>query len=470
MTTIYDGASNEHLTGWTTSAAGPNQSVMTPIGNLVKRSRDLVRNNPYAASAMGVLVSNVVGSGIRPRFTVKSSARDALVSDEWDRYSESCDAAGVTDFYGLQALAFRSMLESGEVLASLSFQRDVGGSPGTAIQLLESDYIDSTRHDFGLPSQAADLYGLRVRGGRVVGYWLFNQHPNDDFASPWSSTLHGTDNILRMIEVKRAGQLRGVPVLSPVIVRLANLESYEQAELIRKEIESCFAGYVTSPEYLGSPGDETGYSDEAGRAVKFEDVRPGTIRHLPPGASITFASPQVSPDYPAFVDSQLRAVASGLGVPHFLLTSDLSNVNFSSARIGLHEFRRRVRVYQERVIVHQFCKPIMRRFIDTLVASGKIPVKHGITVDWVPQRFEPIDPVDEAKADVIRLEAGLASYQEIIAHNGRDFADVVSEIKAFQELMPSEVLPKGPYAAKTDGPEAPVDDPEGGPSGGDQSA
>ena len=64
----YDGAARGRLNGsWRT----PNTSADAEIGAsaqlLRDRMRDLVRNNPYAANALSVLVTHAVGAGIVPR-------------------------------------------------------------------------------------------------------------------------------------------------------------------------------------------------------------------------------------------------------------------------------------------------------------------------------------------------------------------------------------------------------------------
>jgi capsid protein len=42
---------------------------------------------------------------------------------------------------------------------------------------------------------------------------------------------------------------------------------------------------------------------------------------------------------------QLRAIAMGMGITYEQLTGDLTNVNYSSIRAGLIEFRRRCAIY-----------------------------------------------------------------------------------------------------------------------------
>jgi capsid protein len=58
---------------------------------------------------------------------------------------------------------------------------------------------------------------------------------------------------------------------------------------------------------------------------------------------------------------QFRAVAAAMGITYEQLTGDLTQVNYSSIRAGLLEFRRRCEAIQHGVIVHQLCRPIWRR-------------------------------------------------------------------------------------------------------------
>src|SRR4029077_19066455 len=52
------------------------------------------------------------------------------------------------------------------------------------------------------------------------------------------------DQILHIFEKERPGQIRGVTSFAPVINRMRNLDDYDDAELWRKKIESCFAAFV----------------------------------------------------------------------------------------------------------------------------------------------------------------------------------------------------------------------------------
>ena len=64
----YDGAKvGRRSDGWITASNDANTEIATDLIRLRNRSRDLVRNNAYAAKAVFALAANLVGTGIIPR-------------------------------------------------------------------------------------------------------------------------------------------------------------------------------------------------------------------------------------------------------------------------------------------------------------------------------------------------------------------------------------------------------------------
>ena len=64
----YEGARLGRRTeGWVVAGTSANAEIGGALPRLRDRSRDLVRNNPYAAKAVQAVVSNLVGTGILPR-------------------------------------------------------------------------------------------------------------------------------------------------------------------------------------------------------------------------------------------------------------------------------------------------------------------------------------------------------------------------------------------------------------------
>src|SRR4051812_11833998 len=97
MDRSYEGSRvTRRTSGWTTAGTSANAEIAPAISTLRNRSRDQVRNNPYARRAIAKLVSASVGTGIMARFPEN-------VAPVWKRWCEQADFEGQLDFYGLQS-------------------------------------------------------------------------------------------------------------------------------------------------------------------------------------------------------------------------------------------------------------------------------------------------------------------------------------------------------------------------------
>jgi hypothetical protein len=142
-------------------------------------AEQLVRNNPHAAKAVAVLVNNIIGAGIMPRAASGDDKLDRKVDALFERWTAECDADGQLDFYGLQTLICREMVEAGEVLVRRRLRRASDGfAVPLQLQVLEADFLDATRSsDVGA--------GRIVQGiefdpvGKRRAYWLHPEHPGD---------------------------------------------------------------------------------------------------------------------------------------------------------------------------------------------------------------------------------------------------------------------------------------------------
>lgn len=140
-TRAYEGAKTGRRTsGWTTGGTSANAEINTSLSALRNRSRDLRRNNAYAAKALSSRVANLIGTGIVAKFS------DDTAQALWKQFVRECDADGQHDLYGLQKLAAETMEESGEVLIRLRWRRPEDGlAVPLQLQVLEPDYIDTMK-------------------------------------------------------------------------------------------------------------------------------------------------------------------------------------------------------------------------------------------------------------------------------------------------------------------------------------
>jgi capsid protein len=124
---------------WMPGNPGAVAAMLATNTDLRIKSRDLVRRNAWAQSGIEAFVANAVGTGIKPQSLASDERFKTDVQALWRDWVEEADAAGQTDFYGLQALACRAMLEGGECLIRLRPRRPKDGLVvPLQLQLLEA--------------------------------------------------------------------------------------------------------------------------------------------------------------------------------------------------------------------------------------------------------------------------------------------------------------------------------------------
>ncbi|HSF94177.1 MAG TPA: phage portal protein, partial [Thermohalobaculum sp.] len=355
LTRGYEGAAGGRRTeGWRTPGTSADTEIASAGALLRDRMRDLVRNNPHAAKAVSVLVNNIVGAGIMPRAASGDEALDRTVNALWDAWSRRCDADGQLDFYGLQTLVCREMVEAGEVLVRRRPRRSEDGlEVPVQLQVLEADFLDATVS--GQTGSGRAVQGVEFDAiGRRRAYWLFDRHPGDAFGvlrGGFKSRAVPAVEIAHIYEKLRT-QARGVPWGAPVIRSMRDLDDYEVAEIVRKKTEACVTAIV-----FGADEAEQGIApsvvDADGNRV--EQFEPGLIAYARGGKDIRFNQPSATGGYAEYKRASLHTIAAGYRVPYELLTGDLSQVNYSSIRAGLVEFRRMIDAVQWQVFVPGFC-------------------------------------------------------------------------------------------------------------------
>lgn len=421
----YDAASRTTRTNnWTTPATDANAAIRNP--SLIRnRARDLVRNNPWANKGVSVINNNVVGYGIRPQFksAIKRNAKRA--QDLWKAWAETtqCDAYGLTDFYGIQQIAMRAMVESGECLIRL---RPRLASDGLAVpfqlQVLESDYLyefaDGPLQNGGYVQRGIEYDAI----GRRVAYLIYKAHPGaigsfyGNFSAGYSRVP--AYEVIHLFRSDRPGQERGVSWLAPVMIRLREFDIYEDAYLNRQKLGNLFAGFI----YTDDPEDaEEEFSDVS-------ELTPGSMYIMKPNRKVEFSNPPNAGDYGPYTVEVQRAIAAGFNITFESLTGNLSEVNFSSARMGWQDFGRSVDSWRWQLFIPRVCNGVARWFADF---SGIA----DLTQEWTPPARMMVDPAREIPPIIASVRAGLSTLPEAIRSLGYDFHTVMDEIKLSNDYL-----------------------------------
>jgi lambda family phage portal protein len=452
----YLAASQSRRQSRSGSILGPNLLTLAAWQQLIRHSRDAIRNSPIAASAIQKWQSNMVGTGIQPHFAHPDPDIRAAIQKAWDRWVKQADFNGQLSFYGLQTLLAAQLFEAGECFCRYHVVDE--DNTYFQLQLIESEQVPvyyTGQVKFPETSTANKTDDLRMgiifdsATDRRKGYQLYKRQPYDVLGFSGDSLGFiqvGVEDMIHVMKPSRPGDLRGTPHLSSVLMLLEDVEGYADAERLRKRLSACFAFYITKTNVEDQmlPVDNNVPSNDPGTAVTA--LEPGSAQVLLPGESIIAPEVPQSGDFVAFMNNQLHQFAAGVGLTYEALTGDMKGVNYSSARVALLEFRRGVEQYQQQILIDGFADKVMRRWMKEAVLSGNLDLPADYAqdpesyeqCDWVADGFEYVNPKDEVDATQTAIRDGLTSRSREIRKRGLDPATVDAEI-AFERAREKQL-------------------------------
>lgn len=395
---------------------------------LARRARYLVANNGHAAAGATVWESALVGCGIKPQSAHPEEAIRRATNVLWESWTARADRDGLTDFYGLQAIAARRLVVDGEAFAIFLH----GANGEFQLRLMDGEQVNGAYH-----TELA--HGARIVGGvefdeqgHRIAYHAWKQRPGLPIAMSLELLRIPADDVAHLFRPETPGQVRGVSWFAPVLLRLADLDSAHDAQIMRQKVAALLAGFIVDPN-----GDGAGFEGSRDGAGNLDGgLEPGTLKVLGPGQDIRFSDPaSIGQEAIDFLKITAREIAAGLGVPYESMSSDLSGVNYSSIRAGLVDFRRRVEAIQHNILVHQFCRPIWRRFVATEILSGRLEApgferdpEPYFAANWLTPKQDWVDPLKDVQAEVIAIDRGLMSRRQAVAARGYDLEALDAEI------------------------------------------
>lgn len=454
----YNGASRSRrqTSTWRPGGGSADADLLPDLPELRERSRDLMRNAPLARGAVNTVVTNVVGPGLKLQSQIDWEVL-GLSEDEaarWERQAErefslwaeskDCDASRVQTFDGLQQVALRSALESGDVFAAHRFIERRSGPYALAIQMVEGDRVSNPNNqpDGSQLSNGNFISGgIEVdRNGAAVAAHILTAHPGAFRVwrnvrkwtrVPFYGDATGRRRILHIYDRLRPGQSRGEPYLAPVTETLKQLDRYSEAEIMAAVVSSFFTVFTTTEGGQGL--DPTALQSETGGKASDDDLKlgAGMIIDLDHGEKVEIAkSDRPNQAFDGFVMSVLRQIGVALELPFEVLIKHFT-ASYSAARAAILEawkFFRKRRAW----LVVEFCQPVYEAWLYEAVARGRI-VAPGFMTDpairkaycgtvWTGPSQPALDPKKENEAFEIDEDRGWLTAGEITAmKNGGDW-------------------------------------------------
>lgn len=423
----YEGASRSD--GWHVKRSGASSVAdhAADARELRMRARSLAQNVPNVVRAINAVLAMRVGEGIVPVWA------DEGLSKRWKEWVPHADYDGLLNFYGLQYKAERARDVDGAVLIRKHIQR-MGSTVPLKLQLLEIDFLD-VEYCGVLEGGREVVRGIEYdKRGKRLAYYLFDRHPGD--AGMWTLGRSGSskrvpaEEIIHFFDPERAGQQDGITRLAPIIAKVRDLHTYADSELQRKQLESRM-GVLAEMEGAGAtpPPLPAEVGDQKPGLMDLGDLSGGGIVGLPPGmTNPTFIEPKAVPGYGEYMKGGWKEVAAGYRCPYELMTGDLTEVNFSTSRVSMNQFRAETESEQWRVTVPRLCVPVAQWFVAAADLVASVP-SNAEMPDWSTPRWASPNPVQDVASDLSSIKGGLQSISEVIRRRGYDPETVFTELE-----------------------------------------
>lgn len=488
----YDAASvsSQEIGDWFPNLRSPDTEINRDRNRIVARARDLIRNDGWGTGSVNRILDNAVGNQFRlvsrPDYLALQTANKAFdavwaneyssaVEANWRMWADDparyCDAARSQTFVQILRTALRHKLIDGDALAVLlwmpEFVGEYGARNATVIQLVDPDRLSTPMEG---PDTASIRGGVEIDAlGAPIAYHIRRAYPFDYYhaleSMQWDrvprTTPWGRPVVVHDFDRERAGQNRGVSLYAPILARFKMLTKYDGAELQQAILQTIFGTFIESPFDSGQIANALQDPDDAELSAyqrlrsDFHETKPLTLNGariptMAPGETIKTVSPtRPGTQFENFEHAMLRNVAAALGLSAAQVTQDWSRTTYSSARAELLDSWKTL-VRRRADFADGFATPIYTGWLEEQHDKGRVPLPQGAPsfaafrpaytrCRWNGPGRGWVDPVKERQGEVLGLDAGFATLEQVCAEmNGADWREQLEqralEVKMFKEL------------------------------------
>lgn len=393
-------AQNSRLLDWAVSFNKLNHELKLDYRTLVQRSRDLAKNNEFVCGYLENLRRNVIGAH---GFSLQSKAEPANFRKDieklWQEYQSRAGAFVTLDEHqsgrDFDNLVMRSLIIDGEVFIHRVF--DPSSRFGFRYEIIDSLEIDPLYNVARNSDGETVTMGIKYdRMGREISYF-WRDARNEMYMTGPLLELPAKD-ILHIYRKNFPDQVRGYPVLAPVIMNLGHLDAYKEAEIVHARIQAAVMGiWERDGSAIGDILSEE--TDENGEVAK--EIRTGSFKYAPKGYKASFLS-NTSPNnqFGIFWKNLLRSITNALGISYNKGAGDYESVNYSSLREATLEDRANFEELQT-FFIENWKDVQFRDFIRAAAANGLLPIGKlsGLYAHrFFGRRFPWVDPQKEISA------------------------------------------------------------------------
>lgn len=481
-----DGANtnSRRLASWQASMASPDRIINSAKPVADARAGDLARNDGISANVVAIHRNSIVGSFYRlsatPNWRVLGATEawsdefQQIVEARFSLYAESeahwADASRKGTLTDLIRLAVGGFVITGEVLSVGEWIRESDRPYRTAVQMTSPARLSNPR---GSEDSVSLRRGVEIdRRGRPMAHHIRTSHPGDyginfdlwDWKRVQTYLPWGRRQVLHIFEPLEPGQNRGISDMVAAMETMQMTRQFRGITLENAIVNATYAAAIESelPEsvMVAAMGGGTGSSSWIDPVGQYLDALGGylgeannlrmdgvKIPHLFPGTKLNM-KPAGTPGGVGteFEASMLRHVAASLGVSYEELSKDFQKSSYSSGKLaGLST--ERFMAARKKLVADGLANFVYGLWLEEEInRMDNVPPIPGLTRQQTRDRFyEPLmreafssatwigasvgqtDEMKETQAAIMRIKAGLSTWEIECARLGKDWREVFDQ-------------------------------------------
>jgi lambda family phage portal protein len=469
------------LKGWNPRNYFSSQEEARDREEVVRRSNDLIDNDPHAAGLVDTYASTVVGAGLVPHPNPDpdglflEESEDQVISKQmrvvYNRWANHADAGERLTFGQIQYLIELSMMRHGEYFVLLPMIDKPYRPYRLACQVIHPSRVktpvDLTTNEFIRDGIELGYYGepvavwIKKSGGR---YNSFLPDTKNNFIRQPMRVRH-RKLVLHGYVAKDAEQVRGWPILAPAIKYFRSFNDLLDSELISNVITSALAYFIETvggddPFNLATRRATLSESRITGtgnrQTDRYEQVEPGLVMYGEPNQKPhVLAANRPGTTFDPFTKTVKKSLSLAANMPYVIGFKDYEETNFAGARMAMLDAWRVFTVHR-RWLGSGACQPITTSLMEEAWLMGEIayPSKDFYrnidlltACDWRGDPKGDIEPVKAAQADVMLIKNSLKDRAQAIIERGGDPRRVTKQLEEENRDLASKSLPLyGPEA------------------------
>jgi capsid protein len=401
------------------------------------RGREVYANNPFAASLVDTETSNVVSSGFTcdPKTSLAEFNKEA--QKKFYDFFESADLMGLRKYADFQQFVWKQTRidgDGGVLLVDRFGQSKLQYVPADRIktppdrittregqnEVIDGVEVDATNRPVAFHIAVLDSNGKETFERVLADNFIYLAHP---------------DNSVPLA-------VRGMSCYGRIFGLLDQLDGYVDAVVkAARAIAAISILFKVSNPAKTQQGFPNG-TDGKGETRKVFYEEHGVYKII--GKEDEVAQPmaqQPMTQTPDFIRALFKYICLAFRMPLEIGARDLSQVNFSGGRIGLIQYYRVCREWQDWFISH-FLSRVYRWWISREVKRGRFVAV--VPEDFWAHEFRGDqwaynDPETEIKAKLLAIAGGLDSVQGACADLGTNWKQIQVDQKEFKEFREDEL-------------------------------